>query len=214
MSSGIGEQLVQALTGLTRGQRHRGSRFDMLRSILGREGSETKAARSIGIARATLHNILTGRTRNPKTSTIDRITGAFRTGQIKHPLPSDSAITLKCYDNRDPGRERTLSGERLLLADGTVQRAAEAWVRTGSTEAVAAAFIRGIGDEWYATWLTPAEGEWENVGADDPSEVDDWGDLPDPEDYPDDWDLIHDLWAEAVDDLPGLDYGATVTAAG
>lgn len=166
--SKLGDHLVAELTG-GRGA-PAGDFIGQARQLVQLAGSQRRAAQLAGVDRRTLQRWFQrerqGQPVRPRPGTAAKVGTGLRRAMLSPTRPTDATFHISVTDRAD-GRHRELSARQLRLATGTMDRAAEVWVRTGDPEAVAVAFLGGVGDRFYQRWLTPARGD--RVGAGAPS---------------------------------------------
>lgn len=155
-------------------------------------GTISGAARAADISRRTwrywIERETAGKMPRPKESTVTRLREALYVARA----PRDSEVVLRTQDRADQ-RARTLTGRKLRLAEGTMERVARALAQTGQPDAAAQVFLAGVGDPWYAGYLAPRRDEF---GEDADDLADDLAD-----DYPDeDADELEDVAEQSFDD--------------
>lgn len=232
--SALGAKLVRDLTGADPAPL--GGLVDQLAELTRRYPSERRMAAALGIHRKTLyrwkHPRDNPRAKGPKASSVNRIAMLAREARLSPGRPTDASITVSVVDrgpDRNSGRPRTLNARQLRIRAGTMARAADAYVRTGDPEAVAAVFLAGVGDQFYRRWLAPPSSDRHNVPAATPSgeptpESEAGGDEGDddfgPEDVEEgdvedigDPDAVDEFFDLAYEDFPEMDegYGGDVT---
>ena len=222
--SGLSDKMVDLITG-GRGAPVMGSFRDMATALRAQPGGLNRAARLAGVDRRTYQRWFQrwneGKEPRPRPGTLEKLAEGVRRGQLAASIPRESDVRLTVTDrgrDRQAGRERVLTGDgNLKLSAGTMDRVAEAWVKTGQPEAAAAAFLAGITVPFYKRWLTPPstarerQAETHGGGGGGASGADDDDDDDDEFDDFDSWDEFMDSQYE--DSYTDMDeeYGGDVT---
>lgn len=114
-------------------------------------GTVTAAARALGIDRRTFQRWESGAIRHPRAASTDRVGSAYRSATARaRPVPGDDTVSVAFSQRKKGGgeRQRRVDGRHLDLRPGTMDAARRAYIAEGS-EAAGAAFVAGIGDDWY-----------------------------------------------------------------
>lgn len=224
--SKLGNWLVEQLTGGRAEPDPGGDFMARVRELVRATGSQRKAARTAGVDPRTVERWFQrerqGRPVRPMRGTPAKVGTGLRRAQLSSGRPTDATLVMEATQRRaDRGRTnprvRRLDARNLKLRPGTMARVADVWVRTGDREAVADAFLAGVGDETYRAMLTPLPADR------DPDREPDPGPAPGPgraaaqtgDDDDDDLDDIDDLdaWDDYVDDMDGSEAAAEAAAA-
>lgn len=184
-----------------------GGWLDQANELILRRGSLTAAAKYAGVDRRTYQrwyeHIRAGKTPKPRPGTLAKLEASTRRARVGT-LPDPKTVVIHTED-RDSGRNRTISGRQLRLRDDTMRQAADAWIATGDPEAAGAAFLAGVGDSWYREYLRPRESVAEPVDEDEDGTL---YELVDDDEFPD---YYEDVDGEEVFGPDADSYGAEVT---
>jgi hypothetical protein len=108
-------------------------------------------ARATGVHKRTLQRIASGRHASPRAGTAQRIVDAVRAERVT--VPARDSVVLRTTDHGDKPRERTLTARNLRLGGDTMREVADAYRSGGGDGAMVAAFLAGVGDQWYRSYL-------------------------------------------------------------
>lgn len=133
-----------------------GSFLDHVNEMVGRHGV-TGASKELGVDRRTIQRWRSGKIRNPKPPTVNKVERARRGSRIRANPPTESTLiinTTEPPDAKGRTRHRQLRGTQLKLRDGTLIAVQQAYVETGDKEVMARTFLGGIGDAFYKDFLS------------------------------------------------------------
>lgn len=143
-----------------------GSFRDQLTALKGEYGTVTALARGLGVDRRTIQRWESGKIREPRPGHAEAVGREWREKTARRG-PSDRDVTVSFTQAKKSGgaRRRQVDGRSLGLDEGTMNHARQAYIAAGP-EAAAAAFVDGIGDDWYHE-MFEADLAGEGVLADD-----------------------------------------------
>jgi len=151
----------------------RASFREELAALKREHGTVTALARALGVDRRTIQRWDSGKIHTPRPATAEKVHRGYRDVVSRGRGRSDRDVTVSFTQQGRHGRQRQrqVTGDRLDLAPGTMRAAREAFVTAGP-EAAAAAFVKGIGDDWYHDLFEEdltGEGEEPDDAVSDPS---------------------------------------------
>ncbi len=145
---------------------------EQLAALKAEYGTVTALARGLGVDRRTIQRWESGKIRAPRQSHTEGVGRAFREKRARS-APGDADVRVSFTQQKKGGgtRNRQVDGHALGLEPGTMDSARRAYIADGP-EAAAAAFVDGIGDDWYHEMFEEdltGEGEGDDASVSDPT---------------------------------------------